>query len=102
MGEEFDRPTGPPSAELFEKQMIYKQKLEERAQKAEDKLATEEKLRKNIEEKQLKILQEKNDLLSQLEMERGSVGEFNEKLAKIQGQKNNLEHQLTVSGDYFC
>ena len=91
-----ERPSGPPSADLFEKQMVYKQKLEERAQKAEDKLAAEEKLRKNIEEKQMKTIQEKNDLMSQLEVERGSVGEFTEKLGKITAQKNTLESQLQV------
>jgi chromosome segregation ATPase len=96
MGEEMERPTGPPSTELFEKQIIYKQKLEERAAKAEEKLGAEEKLRKNIEDKQVKTLKEKNDLMSQLEMERGSLGEFNEKLGKVTSQKKDLEHQLAV------
>lgn len=97
MGEEFDRPTGPPSAELFEKQVIYKQKLEERASKAEQKLCVEEQLRKNIEDKQIKTLQELQEKTSQLELERGSLGEYNEKLSKVTAQKTNLEHQLSVS-----
>jgi hypothetical protein len=101
MGEDFERPTGPPSAQLFEQQIVYKQKLEERAQKAEDKLAVEEKLRKDVEQKQLKTLQEKNDLIAQLEMEKGSLGEFSDKLSKVTSQKTELEHQLHVSFYFF-
>lgn len=73
------------------------QKLEERAQKAEEKLVVEEKLRKTIEDKQAKMQQELQEKTSQLEMERGSLGEFNANLRKVTAQKIDLEHQLSVS-----
>ncbi|XP_021952513.2 myosin heavy chain, muscle isoform X2 [Folsomia candida] len=74
-------------------------KLEERAQKAEEKLVVEEKLRKTIEDKQAKMQQELQEKTSQLEMERGSLGEFNANLRKVTAQKIDLEHQLSDTQD---
>lgn len=89
-------PTGHPGPDLLDKQVNYKQKLEEKVHKTEEKLEKEEKLRKNIEEKQLRTLQEKNDLLTQLEAEKGHVGEMSDKLTKVSAQKQELENQLVV------
>lgn len=90
-------PEGRPGPDLYDKQIEYKQKLEEKVHKTEEKLEREEKLRKQVEEKQLKLLSEKNELLTALEAEKGHVGEVADKLTKVAAQKHNLEGQLTVS-----
>lgn len=77
------------------------QKLEEKAAKAQEAFEKEEKLRKELEVLNSKLLSEKTDLLSVLEGEKGSLGEIQEKANKLQAQKSDLEQQLTVSTLYF-
>ncbi|XP_077289711.1 myosin heavy chain isoform X11 [Arctopsyche grandis] len=69
-------------------------KLEEKAAKAQENFEREEKLRKELEVLNSKLLQEKTDLLSSLEGEKGSLSEFQERSAKLQAQKNDLDSQL--------
>lgn len=76
------------------------QKLEDKVAKTEEKLATEEKLRKEVENLNSKLLQEKQDLLASLEGEKGNLGSMQEKAAKLQAQKNDLESQLLVSTNF--
>jgi len=73
------------------------QKLEEKAAKAQAAFENEEKLRKEVEALNAKLLQEKTDLLASLEGEKGSLAEFQEKSNKLQAQKADLESQLHVS-----
>lgn len=73
------------------------QKLEEKARKAEEALAAEEKLRKELEGLNSKLLAEKTALLDSLAGEKGSLSEYQEKAAKLQAQKNDLDNQLRVS-----
>lgn len=73
------------------------QKLEEKAKKAEEAHAAEEKLRKELEVLNSKLLAEKTALLESLAGEKGSLSEFQEKTAKLQAQKNDLDNQLRVS-----
>lgn len=73
------------------------QKLEEKAKKAEEAHAAEEKLRKELEVLNSKLLAEKTQLLESLAGEKGSLQEFQEKTAKLQAQKNDLDNQLRVS-----
>lgn len=73
------------------------QKLEEKAQKAQEAFEKEEKLRKEVEALNAKLLEEKTALLSSLEGEKGSLSEIQERAAKLQAQKNDLETQLRVS-----
>lgn len=73
------------------------QKLEEKAAKAQEAFEKEEKLRKEVEALNAKLLQEKTDLLASLEGEKGSLAEFTEKANKLQAQKADLESQLHVS-----
>lgn len=73
------------------------QKLEEKAKKAEDALAAEEKVRKELEVLNAKLLAEKTALLDSLAGEKGSLQEFQEKTAKLNAQKNDLDNQLRVS-----
>lgn len=73
------------------------QKLEEKARKAEEAHAAEEKLRKELEVLNSKLLAEKTALLDSLAGEKGSLQEFQEKTAKLQAQKNDLDNQLRVS-----
>lgn len=73
------------------------QKLEEKAQKAQEAFEREEKLRKELEVLNAKLLEEKTALLSNLEGEKGSLSETQERAAKLQAQKNDLDAQLRVS-----
>jgi len=76
--------------------------LEEKWKKEHEALEKEEKLRKDLEEKNVKLLQEKNDLFLQLESERTSSGDVEERLLKVISQKSDLESQLSVSFDKFA
>lgn len=76
---------------------VFHQKLEEKAKKAEEALAVEEKLRKEVEGLNSKLLAEKTALLESLAGEKGSLQEYQEKSAKLQAQKNDLDNQLRVS-----
>lgn len=70
--------------------------LEEKATKALEELEKETKLRKEYEAANMTLLEEKNNLLLSLESSKGSMSEFLEKQAKLQGQKTELEAQLNV------
>ena len=96
-GDELFRPGCRPNMDDFDQVMDYVQKLEEKAQKAEEALAKEAQLRKELEEKNAKTLQEKSELAQQLESEKGALGDVQERIAKISGQKADLESQLAVS-----
>nr|XP_018918175.1 PREDICTED: myosin heavy chain, muscle isoform X10 [Bemisia tabaci] len=69
-------------------------KLEDRAEKAEENWAREEKLRKELEALNTKLLDEKTNLLKNLEGEKGSLQSITERAAKLQAQKSDLESQL--------
>lgn len=73
------------------------QKLEEKCAKVEEALQKEEKLRKEVESLNEKLLKEKTELLQSLEGEKGSLASYQEKAAKLQAQKSDLETQLAVS-----
>lgn len=70
--------------------------LEEKLKKETEAREKEEKLRKELEVQNVKLLQEKNDLYLQLESERSSSGDVEERLMKAVSQKNDLESQLSV------
>lgn len=73
------------------------QKLEEKAQKAQEALEKEEKLRKDLEALNSKLLAEKTALLDSLSGEKGALQDYQEKAAKLTAQKNDLDNQLRVS-----
>uniref|UniRef100_A0A182XLF1 Myosin heavy chain n=1 Tax=Anopheles quadriannulatus TaxID=34691 RepID=A0A182XLF1_ANOQN len=70
------------------------QKLEEKATKAQEAYEKEEKLRKELEALNSKLLAEKTALLDSLSGEKGALQEYQEKAAKLTAQKNDLENQL--------
>jgi len=72
------------------------QALEEKAKKAQEAFEKEEKLRKELEDMNAKLLSEKTNLLRQLEGEKGSLSDFQEKSLKLAAQKADLESQLQV------
>ncbi|MDK0628403.1 hypothetical protein P5F04_16245, partial [Clostridium perfringens] len=74
-------------------------KLEEKAAKAQEAFEKEEKLRKELEVLNAKLLEEKTALLSNLEGEKGSLSETQERAAKLQAQKTDLENQLRDTQD---
>uniref|UniRef100_A0A1Q3G4T4 Putative myosin class i heavy chain n=1 Tax=Culex tarsalis TaxID=7177 RepID=A0A1Q3G4T4_CULTA len=69
-------------------------KLEETAKKAQDDLEKETKLRQELEALNSKLLAEKTALLDSLSGEKGALQEFQEKTAKLQAQKADVENQL--------
>ncbi|KAH6942300.1 hypothetical protein HPB50_003324 [Hyalomma asiaticum] len=73
--------------------------LEEKLKKTQEALEKEEKLRKDLEGQNVKILQEKNDLFLQLEAERMGAGDVEERLNKALTQKGDLESQLQDLND---
>lgn len=83
------------NAPLTEKRSL--QKLEEKAKKAEEALAAETKVREDLEQLNSKLLAEKTALLESLSGEKNVLQEFQEKTAKLNAQKNDLDNQLRVS-----
>ncbi|XP_077527347.1 myosin heavy chain isoform X39 [Haemaphysalis longicornis] len=73
--------------------------LEEKLKKTQEALEKEEKLRKELEGQNVKVLQEKNDLFLQLEAERMGAGDVEERLNKALTQKGDLESQLQDLND---
>lgn len=73
------------------------QELQEKAKKYEESWIREEKMRKELEELNTKLLQEKTDLLKHLDGEKGALSEYQEKALKLGAQKADLESQLSVS-----
>ncbi|KAK4873785.1 hypothetical protein RN001_013145 [Aquatica leii] len=74
-------------------------KLEEKAAKAQEAFEREEKAKKELEALYAKLLAEKTDLLSQLDSEKGSLGDIQERANKLQAQKSDLESQLSETQD---
>lgn len=78
------------------------QALEEKAKKAQEAFEKEEKLRKELEDLNAKLLSEKTNLLRQLEGEKGSLSEYQEKSLKLAAQRADLESQLQVRSSAEC
>jgi len=79
-----------------------KQRLEEEVEKVTVAFEREEKLRKELEALNTKLLAEKTQLLQSLEGEKGSASSIQERAAKLAAQKSDLESQLSVSvSNYF-
>lgn len=72
------------------------QKLEEKVAKAEEAYKVEVKARKEVEALNAKLLEEKTNLLKNLEGEKGELSTIQERAAKLQAQKTDLESQLQV------
>ncbi len=93
-------PTGEENENLI-RHNLQLQKLEEKAKKAEEALAAEEKVRKELEGLNAKLLAEKTALLESLSGEKVALQEFQEKTAKLTAQKNDLDNQLRVSANFI-
>ncbi|MPC23537.1 Myosin heavy chain, muscle [Portunus trituberculatus] len=68
--------------------------LAEKTAKALDDLEKETKLRKNLEIENMKLQEDKYDLMATLDSSKADIKEFLEKQAKLQSQKTDLEMQL--------
>ncbi|XP_006569864.1 myosin heavy chain, muscle isoform X15 [Apis mellifera] len=75
--------------------------LEEKARKTQEALEKEEKLRKELEEQNSKLVTERDALQRQLDGEKGSLSEYMEKSLKLAAQKADLESQLQDLNDRF-
>ncbi|XP_076661356.1 myosin heavy chain isoform X32 [Halictus rubicundus] len=73
--------------------------LEEKARKAQEAFEKEEKLRKELEEQNAKLVTERNALQRTLDGEKGSLSEYMEKSLKLAAQKADLESQLQDLND---
>lgn len=73
------------------------QALTDKAQKAQEAFEKEEKLRKEVEALNAKLLEEKQNLLASIEGKEGNLSEVQERAAKLNAQKADLETQLRVS-----
>ncbi|XP_055593753.1 myosin heavy chain, muscle-like [Uranotaenia lowii] len=69
-------------------------KLEEKATLAQEAFEREERLRRDLEAMNSKLLAEKSALLDSLSGEKSALQEYQEKAAKLTAQKNDLENQL--------
>ncbi|CAF1208717.1 unnamed protein product [Adineta steineri] len=69
-------------------------KLEEEFKALKEALEKEEKLRKETEESNTKLIREKNDIYSQLESERANASGAEERLTRLVTQKADLEQQI--------
>lgn len=70
--------------------------LEQRLKKAEGELDVELNRRKEFEESNMRLNEEKNNMLLTIESSKGNTSEFLNKQAKLQAQKKDLEYQLEV------
>lgn len=91
-----ENPTPLVNGGKIEGEMGSFQALEEKARKAQEAFEKEEKLRKELEDMNTKLLSEKTSLLRQLEGEKGSLSDYQEKALKLAAQKADLESQLQV------
>lgn len=83
--------------ELLNELEHSKQRLEEEVDKVTAAFEREEKLRKELEALNTKLLAEKTQLLQSLEGEKGSLSSIQERAAKLAAQKSDLDSQLSVS-----
>jgi type III restriction enzyme len=67
---------------------------EEELNKLKEDLAKEEKLRKELEEQNVKLLKEKNEIFTKLQSERDNVSNFEDRVQKLVLQKADLESHL--------
>lgn len=72
---------------------------EEAFMKVKECLAREEYHRKKLEDEGVKLLKEKNKMYDELETERLKNDEAEEKILKLQAQKNDLENQVTFNNN---
>ncbi|XP_054257732.1 myosin heavy chain, muscle isoform X7 [Macrosteles quadrilineatus] len=74
-------------------------KLEEKVAKAEEAYKKEAKARKEVETLNAKLLEEKTNLLKNLEGEKGELSSIQERANKLAAQKADLESQLADTQD---
>ncbi|CAF0997372.1 unnamed protein product [Adineta steineri] len=76
-------------------------KIEEEYKALKEALEKEEKLRKEVEDANSKLVREKNDLYQQLESERSGSSDAQEKYTRLVTQKADLEQQVKDLEDRF-
>jgi len=74
-------------------------KLEDEFKALKEAFEKEEKLRKETEESNAKLIKEKNDVYLQLESERANTANAEERLARLVTQKADLEQQIKDAED---
>jgi len=73
--------------------------LENKANEAYGAYQEQLETKKKLQEENVKILDEKNALMAQIESEQGNLSEYTERQAKASAQKADLEVQLQIAGD---
>ncbi|CAF0824471.1 unnamed protein product [Rotaria sordida] len=69
-------------------------KLEDEFKALKETFEKEEKLRKEVEENNSKLIREKNEIYTQLESQRNIMGDAEERLTRLATQKADLEQQI--------
>lgn len=69
-------------------------KKEEELEKTKEELAKVSKLKKELEEQNVTLLQAKNDLFLQLQAEQDNVSDLEERIAQLVNQKGDYEEQV--------
>jgi len=70
-------------------------KKEEELDKTKEELAKVLKLKKELEEQNVTLLQTKNDLFLQLQAEQDNISDLEERISQLVNQKGNYEEQVT-------
>uniref|UniRef100_A0A7E4ZQZ6 Myosin-3 n=1 Tax=Panagrellus redivivus TaxID=6233 RepID=A0A7E4ZQZ6_PANRE len=78
------------------------EKIGDKVRQLEEALAKEEALRKELEEANAKLVEEKNGLFANLENSKTGLSDFEEKLNKLNTQKADLDRQLADLNDQLA
>ena len=76
-------------------------KLEDEFKSLKENFEKEEKLRKEVEENNSKLIREKNDLFQQLESQRNTMGEAEERLTRLGRNFDLTKNQTENENSYF-
>jgi len=71
-------------------------KMAEEFEKTKEELAKTQKLKKELEEQNVTLLQAKNDLFLQLQAEQDNISDLEERIQQLVNQKGDYEEQVSV------
>jgi len=69
-------------------------KMAEEYEKTKEELAKMSKLKKELEEQNVTLLQQKNDMFMQMQAEQDTIADMEEKIAQLVNQKGDMDDQL--------
>jgi len=75
-------------------------KKEEELEKTKQELAKVSKIKKELEEQNVTLLQTKSDLFLQLQAEQDNVSDLEERIAQLVNQKGDYEEQVKINNSF--